>query len=428
MRVMVTGASGFIGSHICRALSGYGHEVIACVRNPESVWWSDDPAITTICMDFSKPLAAEDWLAHLRGVDVVINSVGIIHENRTQRFEQLHHIAPCVLFRACTRAGVKRVIQISALGADDRAVTRYHRTKKAADDCLRRLDLSKAIVRPSLVYGRGGASTALFKALAALPVQPLPGKGDQLVQPIHIDDLTRLILRLVDVDASMDVEIDAVGPAPITFKEMLETYRRWLGYRPSRFVSIPFPVMRMMAAAGGVLAEVPLSGEVVTMLQQGNTGDPRAFSRLLGSPPRSLATVLGESMADQGDRWHARLYFARVLLRYAVASLWIFTALTSAFIYPLEQSHELLARLGITGPMASWVVYGGALLDAGIGTAVLTRYRVRLVAHVQLVLVALYTLLISLGLPEFWFHPFGPISKNIPFMMAILILRILEQS
>ncbi len=149
MRILITGASGFIGSSLTQALS-QRHEVVACVRDPKSLERSGC-AVETVSMDFSSHKSVEDWLPLLKNMDGVINAVGIIRETRQQTFAQVHRQVPCSLFEACQRAGVQRVIQISALGADEAAFSEYHLSKRAADDCLRQQALDWVIVRPSLV-------------------------------------------------------------------------------------------------------------------------------------------------------------------------------------------------------------------------------------------------------------------------------------
>ncbi len=182
MNVLLTGASGFIGSHLARALRTAGYVVIEARRDIGDF-------TAAVPVDFTRDLSARDWLPRLAGVDAVINAVGILRQHGEQTFERIHKRAPQALFTACVAAGVRRVVQISALGAD-RGVTRYFLSKRAADDYLATLPLEWTIVRPAMVFGPGGSSARLFEMLAHLPLVPLPGRGEQRLQPIHIDDLT----------------------------------------------------------------------------------------------------------------------------------------------------------------------------------------------------------------------------------------------
>jgi uncharacterized protein YbjT (DUF2867 family) len=179
-----------------------------------------------------------DWLPYLRGIDAVINSVGIIGETRQQRFAELHRKAPIALFQACAEAGIRRVIQISALGADETAFSAYHLSKRAADDTLRALDLDWFVLRPSLIYGRGGGSAVLFLRLARLPLLPLIGDGTQALQPVHIVDVVSCILRALETSTPRQ-SIDIVGPETISFAEWLARMRSAQGLGPARRLHLP---------------------------------------------------------------------------------------------------------------------------------------------------------------------------------------------
>lgn len=430
MRILVTGASGFIGGHIVRRLRGQ-HQLVAGVRHGDAAAQGLE-GLEWVTADFSSEQDLEDWLPRLAGIDVVINAVGIIAEGPGQSFAQLHHSAPCQLFRACERAGVGKVIQISALGADEAAVSDFHRSKRAADECLMGLDLEWVVLRPSLVYGRGGQSAAMLAALAALPVVPVPGDGGQRLQPVSLDDVGDAIETLLNAHSPSRVVIELVGPQALSLAAMLSAYRRWLGFglRPARTLAVSQRFMSLIAGfnsrLGGVLAGPAVNRDTLQMLARGNCGDASALSRLLGRPPLDIRAALGAQPADQAERWHARLFFLRPLLRISIGLLWIFTGVVSLGLYPLEASYAMLASLGITGILAPMALYGAATLDIGLGIATLARWRIRTVARVQLLLMLSYTLLISLGLSELWLHPFGPITKNIPLMVATLVMLALE--
>ncbi len=425
MRILITGASGFIGSHLVQGLLEAGHEVVACARHPEQIrqrW----PDITTIPADFANDHAEADWIPRLQGVDIVINAVGIISEGRNQTFDALHTHAPIALFQACESAGVKRVIQISALGADATAFSHYHLSKRAADNFLRELNLDWAIVMPSLVYGPGAKSMAMFKTIVTFPLIPLIDDGGQETQPIHIDDMTRAILQLVESPSPLRTDIEMVGPEPVTMKALYQKLRHWLGLGPARFISVPYLLALYGARWAGLLGNTPINAEAVQMLQNGNTADVEPFIARFGFQPQGLDQTFAATPARQADQWHAGLSLLAPALRLSIAFVWICAGIVSAFIFPVEQSYAMLARVGIAGTWQPLMLYGAAATDILLGLATLFSFRLRPVALIQIWIILLYSTIITLWLPEYWTHPFGPISKNIPLIVATMIMLVLE--
>ena len=198
MRVLLTGANGFIGRYLLAALIEAGHDVVPAVRR---VAETDRllPRPASIRADFNRLTEPEDWAQHLAGIEAVINCVGILQGRPGQSVDAIHARAPIALFQACEAVGVRRVIQISAISAEPGAGTGYAATKHAADVYLAGTGLDWVILRPSLVYAQSAqGGTALFRAIAALPVlTPLPGDGRQQFQPIYMDDLTGAIIRIL---------------------------------------------------------------------------------------------------------------------------------------------------------------------------------------------------------------------------------------
>jgi uncharacterized protein YbjT (DUF2867 family) len=423
-RVLLLGATGFIGGRLLHALAAAGFDVTCGVRDPAR--FAQGHAIV---VDFARDHTENDWLPRLDGIDYVINAVGILRETRTASFEALHVAAPIALFRAAERAGVKKVLQVSALGADDHAVSAYHRSKKRADDALASLALPWVIVQPSLVFGFGGTSAALFTRLAALPVVPVPGDGAQAIQPIHVDDLTAAIVSLLDTSEYDRQRIPAVGPRALTLREFLGVLRNGMGLGRARFLPVPMALVRIAATAGDTLPGVLLDRESLGMLVRGNVAPAMQITTVLGRAPRPPEEFVEPewSAAVASD---ARLAWLLPLVRVSVAFVWIVTGIVSLGIYPVEDSYALLARVGLTGAAASLALYGAALLDLafGVGIFALRGRRRRLwLWRAQIALIAGYTALISFFLPEFWAHPYGPLTKNVPMLAAILLLHEFER-
>ncbi len=419
MVVFLTGASGFIGQHLAQALREAGHRVIAAVHRhrpgPEE----------SVPVDFARDFDPALWRPRLIGVDAVINAVGLIRERKGLTFDALHVRAPRALFAAAAEVGVRRVVQISALGADDQAQSEYHVSKRRADDFLSAMPLSSVIVQPSLVYGRGGASARMFDTLASLPLVPLPAGGEQRIQPIHIDDLVPAVVALLEREAWRVGRVPLVGPEAITLREYVAALRGAMGLRPARTVAIPGGWMRAAARVGDRVPGLLLDSATLGMLERGNTADVRATRQVLGHDPRPARRFILASerrLVLQA----AQLLWLVPLLRLSVAILWLVTGIVSLAVYPLSESYALLARTGITGRAAPLALGAAALLDVALGIASLAVRR-RWVWWTQIALILAYTAIITWRLPEFWAHPYGPILKNIPILATLLLLAHFEE-
>jgi uncharacterized protein YbjT (DUF2867 family) len=285
MKILVCGATGFIGRHLYAALQQAGHACVAGVRK------ASQPG--QLAIDFSRDVDEATWLSRLDGVEAVVNAVGVLRDTRSQPMSHLHADTPVALFRACRQAGVKRVIHISALGVGTGINTAYFRTKQVAENALEACAgrLEYLVLRPSVVYGPDGASAAMFRLQARLPLHPLPMGGGQMLQPVHVDDLAAACVNwLSSKQGSMIVP--AVGAVAVSMREMLDSYRKQMGHGRALHVPVPGVLVRMAARIGDWVPVSPLSTENLQMLNAGSTADKTAFAGLLGREPRSVHTFL----------------------------------------------------------------------------------------------------------------------------------------
>lgn len=427
MKILITGAQGFIGSRLAEALVKEGHQLVCPSRHSRPPACPGEKA-SAVPADFTRMDDPVAWAPWMDGVDCVINTVGIFRDATGTDYTTVHVRAPVALFEAARRRGA-RVIQFSALGADAGAESAFHRSKRAADDALRALGIAAFIVQPALVYGPGGASAALFDRLAVLPVLPLPGGGRQRVQPVHIDDVVAGVLALLRMPATGAVTIAFCGPHALCLRDYLAALRRGLGIAGRQHVvPLPAAVARAAARWGGPLAGGLLTPDSLAMLERGNTAEPSAFARLLGRTPMPPERFVG---AAERDALRARAIQDNVvpLLRLCVALVWLWTAVVSLGGYPVADSLALLQRAGVPSPLAPLALYGAALLDLLFGILTLAWHgrRARHLWLAQAGLILAYTAIITLRLPEQWLHPFGPMSKNLP-MLAVLALLYLHDS
>jgi uncharacterized protein YbjT (DUF2867 family) len=416
MRILLTGATGFIGSALAEALTQRGHVVVPVLRRAGAL-----PAVQA---DFAQAPGRDWWRGQLSGIDAVVNAVGILREDAGRSFDALHARAPIELFHACAQVGVPVVVQVSALGAQAGATARYQQSKHAADEALRALPLRGAVVQPSLVYGPGGASAALFETMATAPLLPLPAGGRMLVQPVHLDDVIAGIVAVLEHPPQRIATLAFAGPRAMPLRAYLEDLRAGLGEAgPLRVVPVPSALFLAGGRVAGLVPSSFLDGETAAMLLAGNTATSNALPGLLGRAPRAPREFIQPAAAAPRRR-EAQLALWLPALRVALALLWIWTGIVSLGLYPVADSLALLARVGLHGAPATVALYGAALLDFALGVLCLAaparwRHRVWLA---QLVLVSVYTLLITIFLPEYWLHPYGPLSKNLPLLAAIALL------
>lgn len=422
MRILLLGATGTVGSALFEALAAAGHALVVGARDPGTAQrrWPKTPVV---CVDFADPLVDRAWPDALCEIDVVINAIGIFDVHAGQTFDALHVAGPVGLFRAADALGV-RIIQVSALGAEPDSRFGYMASKGRAEAALERFDGPHTIVRPSLVFAPEGTSTGWFALLAALPLTPLPGGGKQRIQPIHLRDLCEAVVRIVGSD-DPPRRLDAVGPEPITLRDYLRAFKQGLRL-PGTTLSVPMSWVRAFSAMA--VRFMPIATpDALAMLEAGNTADARPLAHLLGRTPAPVASFFDDAARSRLRR-AAQLAWLVPLLRLTVAITWIVTGIVSAFVYPTASSLALLSRTELEGTTAIVALYGAAAIDIALGVATLMPRLRRWSYRLQILLIVFYTVVITVCLPEFWAHPYGPILKNLPLLAAIAALHELDDA
>lgn len=418
MHILLLGAGGFIGRHLLSELLASGHRVRAVARDVTALR-DMEPGAEWVALNLARATDAQDWIPHLAGIDCVVNAAGVL---RGPELEAVHVAMPRALHAACKKAEVRRVVLISAVSARAGVATGYARTKLEGEAALRSSGLRWTILRPSLVIAEGSyGGTSLLRGLAALPLfQPLAGDGSFAFSPIHADDLARAVRLACEDLWFVDTTLEPAGPETLTLRELMTRYRSWLGFGPARFVSIPMPVMRALGRIGDFAGSGPVSTASLAQIAAGNAADGDAFARAVQFRPRSVANAMRDRAAGVQDRWHARLFFLAPAIRLGLALIWLASALLGLFA-GRARTLEMLAAIGAPQSLAFPLQLGTALLDLAIAALVLRDSRARTATPIQVAVVLSYTLGLTLALPSLWTDPLGPLLKNLPILLLILV-------
>lgn len=307
--VAVTGATGFVGRHVCKALTEAGHTVRAIVRRFRPAKKSTNSPYAVFEADLFSPETVTDAL---RGADACIHLVGIISERPDygQTFERVHVDFTQNLVQACRDGGVTRFVHMSALGARDSSPARYHRTKYRAEQIVRASGLDWTIIQPSLIHGPDGEFTDMVAAWARGRKAPflfmpyfgagLLGKGRQsLIQPVYVQDVAQAFTAALSEPESIGEVYPMGGRDVMTWPEMLCALRDALPGRARKKKPMAIPawyarsVARFMGAAGlgGLL---PFNYDQVVMSQEDSICDTSRVRAHLGIEPKPFCEALAE--------------------------------------------------------------------------------------------------------------------------------------
>lgn len=425
-RVLVLGASGFIGGHVAAAFSRAGWRVRAGARRPEAAARLA-PSHEWVAARFEDLTRPEAWRCLLSDVDVVVNCVGVLQDGPGDSNAIAHLDGPRALIEACETAGVRRLVHVSAVGADEGAGTPYARSKAGTERLVEASSLDWVILRPSLVLARASyGGTAMLRALAAMPgVIPVLG-GEQAFRPVAMDDVCEAILRLAQRDAPSRMTLDLTGPDEVTQADLLRGLRGWLGLGPAPVLRVPGWLAAPAVLAGDLAGRLGWpssfrSTSVKQMAYGAAGGSPEPLRAATGLETRGFQRILSDDAATVADRWQARLFFVRPLAIVALTLFWMITGLVT--IGPgFEAAKGHLITAGFAERPAWHGAYWGGWFDIVMGLALLVRPWTRGVAIGMVLATFGYLAGATIWAPQLWLDPLGPWVKVIPMMVLCLFV------
>ena len=312
-QLLVLGATGFVGRSVCEKLversgGAAGRIRVATRRLTRARHLQLLPTVELAEADVHDDAALARLL---RDTDVVVNLVAILHGSEAE-FERVHVRLPERLAAACEKAGVKRVVHVSALGASTDGPSLYQRSKARGEAALRAAGLDLTVLRPSVIFGERDSFLNLFASLQSIfPVMPLGG-ADARFQPVWVDDVATAVVRCIDDPTTVGLTIECCGPRVYTLRELVEAAGRWSG-SPRPVIGLPVALAKLQALFLELMpGKTLMSRDNVDSMKVANVASGKApgldrlgieATPLESVAPRYLGHVSGEKRLEA---WRAR--------------------------------------------------------------------------------------------------------------------------
>ena len=287
--VLVTGAAGFVGGHVCRELCTQGWRVRALVRNPART----TPRLLGLPLDVvvGDVRDRETLTAALRDAAAVVHLAAIAVEQPGESYDEVNAGATALLVDAAAEAGVTRVVYMSQNGASSASPNRFLRSKGIAEDHVRSSDRTWTVFRPSVIFGAYDTLASTLARLVRLcpRVVALPGAGTARFQPVSADDVARAVGIALDKPETVGGVYPIGGPATLTLEQMAE--RVLLAMEEERtLLNVPVAMLRpVVALTERVLPRPPVTTELLELLDADNIVEGTALTDVFGIVPTPFA-------------------------------------------------------------------------------------------------------------------------------------------
>jgi uncharacterized protein YbjT (DUF2867 family) len=289
--ILMTGATGNVGSALLRQLVASGTRVRCLVRDPRRLG-PERVRVQIALGDLAEPFT---FRHALRGVDTVVHLAAAIRDQPRASVEELNAVATLRLLRAAERAGVERFLFFSALGASLHGRAPFFRAKALAERSVEGSPLETVVFAPSIVYSPRDPWIRLLERLSLLPAMPISGSGRALYQPIWAEDAAACVTAVLDGRGDGRSRIELAGPETLSYDDIARETMRAL-HRRRRLLHVPLPIVHAgLAALERTAGQTAFATWQEAELMEIAMTTPRGTedAEALGVDPRPMRAVLG---------------------------------------------------------------------------------------------------------------------------------------
>ena len=269
--IAIFGGGGFLGKHLMRQLTKLDYRIKVATRNPYLKGHLKPLGNPGQIELFKTNIFDKDDVNRaIKNCDFVINLVGILHETRRQKFNQIHAEFPAFLSKLCSEKNIKKLIHISALGVKEKHISLYMQSKLQGEKNIQNNFKSSVILRPSIVFGPDDKFFNKFASIAQfLPFLPLIGGGKTKFEPIYVGDVAKAIVKTLELNNSQTKIYELGGPENFSFKQLMEVLLQEIK-KKRLLIPIPFNIAKFQSYFLQIIPNPLLTPDQVELLKYNN--------------------------------------------------------------------------------------------------------------------------------------------------------------